>query len=81
MNRPIVFRPQAEQELLDAERWYEDRKPGLGREFRAALDEILARVSAFPLAFRRSTATNVARSSRDFPTVCISLWFVNRWLS
>ena len=51
MNRPVVFRPQAERELLDAERWYEDRRPGLGREFRGALDEILGRVSALPLSF------------------------------
>jgi plasmid stabilization system protein ParE len=51
MSRPVVFRPQAEQELLDAERWYEQRRPGLGREFRAALDEVLARVRVLPLSF------------------------------
>jgi plasmid stabilization system protein ParE len=51
MNRPVVFRPEAERELLDAERWYEDRKPGLGREFRAALDELLGRVTTLPLSF------------------------------
>ncbi|MEO7191918.1 MAG: type II toxin-antitoxin system RelE/ParE family toxin [Vicinamibacterales bacterium] len=51
MNRPVVFRPQAERELLDAERWYEDRKPGLGRDFRRALDEVLARVAVLPLSF------------------------------
>jgi hypothetical protein len=54
MNRPVVFRPQAERELLDAERWYEDRKPGLGIEFRAALDEVLARVRALPLNFPKA---------------------------
>jgi len=51
MNRPVVFRPQAERELLDAEGWYEDRRPGLGREFRAALDEVLARVRTLPHSF------------------------------
>jgi len=54
MNRPVVFRPQAERELFDAERWYEDRKPGLGIEFRAALDEVLARVRALPLGFPKA---------------------------
>ncbi len=34
MSFPVVFRPQAERELLEAEQWYEDRSPGLGRKFR-----------------------------------------------
>jgi plasmid stabilization system protein ParE len=51
MSRPVVFRPQAEQELLDAERWYEERRPGLGGQFRVALDEVLARVRDTPLSF------------------------------
>lgn len=51
MNRPVVFRPQAERELLDADRWYEDQRPGLGHEFRSALDQTLLRVSALPLSF------------------------------
>jgi toxin ParE1/3/4 len=37
--------------MLDAERWYEDRRPGLGNQFRAALDQTLSRVSALPLSF------------------------------
>jgi toxin ParE1/3/4 len=51
MNRPIVFRPEAERELLDAERWYEARKAGLGRQFREALDGTLARVGTLPQSF------------------------------
>jgi plasmid stabilization system protein ParE len=51
MSRPVVLRPQAEFELLQAERWYEERKPGLGGEFRTALDGILGRASALPLSF------------------------------
>lgn len=51
MSRPVVFRPQAEREVLDAERWYESRRTGLGHQFRAALDETLARVSALPSSY------------------------------
>ena len=51
MNLSVVFRPEAERELLGAERWYEDRRAGLGHQFRAALDETLVRVSALPLSF------------------------------
>lgn len=51
MTRPVVFRPQAEHELLEAERWYEGRRPGLGSQFRAALDGTLARIGDQPLTF------------------------------
>jgi plasmid stabilization system protein ParE len=51
MSLPVVFRPQAERELLDAEQWYEERGPGLGRQFRAAVDQTVASVSTSPLRF------------------------------
>ena len=51
MTLPVVFRPQAERELLDAEQWYEDRNPGLGLQFRAAVDQTVASVSTRPLSF------------------------------
>jgi plasmid stabilization system protein ParE len=51
MTRRVVFRPQAEHELLEAERWYEGRRPGLGRQFCSALDQILTRVGDQPLSF------------------------------
>jgi len=51
MSLPVVFRPQAERELLDAEQWYEDRSPGLGRQFRTAADQTVANVSTRPLSF------------------------------
>ena len=51
MTRRVVFRPQAEEEALEARRWYESRRPGLGQEFGQAMDGLLARVVANPLAF------------------------------
>lgn len=33
MTRTVVFRPQAEDELLEVQRWYEGRREGLGEEF------------------------------------------------
>jgi hypothetical protein len=33
MIRPGVFRHQAEHEFLEAERWYEERRPGLADSF------------------------------------------------
>jgi len=39
----VLLRPEAEQDLDDAVRWYEEQRPGLGQEF---LDEALATFSA-----------------------------------
>jgi plasmid stabilization system protein ParE len=33
MKRQIILRPEAEAELAEAFRWYEERMSGLGREF------------------------------------------------
>lgn len=53
MALEIVFRPQAEDEALAVRRWYESRRPGLGPEFGQALDVLIARIAASPLAFPR----------------------------
>ena len=53
MSLPVVFRPQAEGELLDARQWYEERRTGLGEAFRSAVDEVVARVSGQPRLFPR----------------------------
>ncbi|HEY5618455.1 MAG TPA: hypothetical protein VIK60_10945 [Vicinamibacterales bacterium] len=51
MALDVVFRPQAEDEALEVRQWYESRRPGLGQEFGQALDALIARVAASPLAF------------------------------
>ena len=39
MTLELRLRPEAELDLSDAARWYEEQKPGLGHQF---LDEVLA---------------------------------------
>ncbi len=39
MSRRVSFRPEAEAEALETRDWYEGRRPGLGAEFCAALNE------------------------------------------
>ncbi len=34
----VVFRPEAEQELFEAQDWYESCSPGLGYEFARAVE-------------------------------------------
>ena len=53
MALAIVFRPQAEDELLEVRQWYEARRAGLGREFGEAVDSLINRIAANPLAFPR----------------------------
>lgn len=52
--RQVVFRPEAEDELLEAREWYETRRSGLGREFALAVDEIVNRILDHPLLYQRA---------------------------
>ena len=53
MTPRLVFRPQAEAELLDAQRWYEKQRPELGQAFAAAVDSALTGILQNPLAYPR----------------------------
>ncbi len=53
MSLPVVFRPQAQVEVLAARQWYEERRHGLGGEFRAAIDAAVERVGRQPKSFPR----------------------------
>lgn len=52
MTRRVTFRPEAEAETLETRDWYEGRRPGLGAEFRATLDQTIERIAANPMQFR-----------------------------
>lgn len=49
----LVFRPEAEAELLEAQAWYETRALGLGLEFARAVDAAVASALRTPLAYSR----------------------------
>lgn len=51
MSRTVVFRAQAEDEALDVRDWYEERRPGLGDEFAAALHALVQGIAENPPAF------------------------------
>ena len=54
MNYQIRFRPEAEKDLEDAAKWYEEQRPGLGKE-------LLDKVS--------SALENLAKQPAMYPTV------------
>ncbi len=43
MTFEVLLRPEAERDLLDAAKWYEEQRPKLGQEF---LDEAAATLTA-----------------------------------
>ena len=47
----IVLHPEAEAELDEAERWYEERAVGLGLDFLFEVDATVGRIRAFPRAW------------------------------
>ena len=48
MNRRLLFRPEAAEELAAAYDWYEARVEGLGNEFVRAVDACLASIERGP---------------------------------
>lgn len=53
---PIFFLPEAEEDLLHARKWYEERQIGLGDDFifqvEAALFSVQENPGAFPLMYK-----------------------------
>ena len=49
--RQVVFTPAARDELIEAQDWYENEVPGLGRQFRAEIDALIERMRANPRQF------------------------------
>ena len=64
---PVIFTQAAGAELIEAQGWYENEDPGLGRRFRQAVDAAIERMSdgpgQFPVVYK-----NVRRALlRRFP--------------
>lgn len=58
MRLPLILREEAELDLLDAARWYEERVSGLGAEFINSVDDCLEAISRtpeiYPVVHRRA---------------------------
>jgi plasmid stabilization system protein ParE len=48
---PVIFTRPARIELIEAQSWYENEAPGLGRLFRSAVGAVVERMSANPRQF------------------------------
>jgi plasmid stabilization system protein ParE len=63
----LVFRPEAETELLDARAWYEGERVGLGAIFAAAVETTVTPILQNPLAFPRVKGDTRRALVRQFP--------------
>jgi len=63
----LVFRPQAESEILEARNWYEERRQGLGEAFATAVDVTVAGILEHPLAYPRIYGETRRAIMRRFP--------------
>jgi plasmid stabilization system protein ParE len=51
MTVEVRLRPEAEQDLADAAAWYEEQRPGLGRQFLDETQVLLSAIAERPLAY------------------------------
>jgi plasmid stabilization system protein ParE len=51
MIRPLVFHPEARQDVGNAAFWYEDKSAGLGSDFLRSMDAALAQIRRTPQVF------------------------------
>ena len=52
MNYRLVVRPEVDADLLEAERFYDEREEGLGRKFLRAARQTMAKLPRNPLLYR-----------------------------
>lgn len=48
MSLELVVRPEAEADVLEAFRWYNEQLPGLGQEFLEELDRVIGSIHQNP---------------------------------
>ncbi|MGC2256757.1 MAG: type II toxin-antitoxin system RelE/ParE family toxin [Candidatus Sulfotelmatobacter sp.] len=51
MTLPVVWAPEANEDLLEARAWYDNIRPQLGERFAQALDAVVETLMEHPLQF------------------------------
>jgi len=72
LTLPLFIRRAAELDLERVEDWYEEQQPGVGREFRDAVDAAIARIADSPFAYPDRYRGARRALLRRFPYV---LWY------
>jgi plasmid stabilization system protein ParE len=69
MAYPLIVSTEAEADLDQAYRWYEQQRPGLGRDFLLRVHDVFERIRRAPLAFAETHRTVRQALVRRFPYV------------
>ena len=67
MNDLLLVRPEAQADLAEAQKWYEQLAAGLGHEFVEAVDDVLASIIRNPLGFPVVRKTARRALTKRFP--------------
>jgi plasmid stabilization system protein ParE len=67
----VIVQPEAEADINDAYRWYENREPGLGGEFLGEVTTALSRIANNPLHYPELYGTARRGCVRRFPYIVI----------
>jgi plasmid stabilization system protein ParE len=51
VSLPVIVRPLAERDLLEAQDWYRQKHPDLGARFRSSIDDVFSLLAESPLIF------------------------------
>jgi hypothetical protein len=70
LTLPVFIRRAAELDFERVEDWYDGQQPGLGREFRDAVDAAIARIADSPLHTPIGIVVLAALCCVDSPTSC-----------
>jgi plasmid stabilization system protein ParE len=65
--RPLEFRSRAEDEILDAYRWYQQSRYGLGKAFADAVESAIARIVRIPFVHPCVDEETRRAPVHDFP--------------
>lgn len=71
MSRRLIFKPAARFEFDEAVAWYEEQRPGLGKEFTLEVKLALKRAQANPELFRMVRGRARKIRLRRFKKFCI----------
>src|ERR1700687_3209547 len=67
MTFKIILRPEAEADLSKTYLWYDEIRPGLGRDFLRSVDASLASAQRYPFSFPRTHKQIRRALLRRFP--------------
>lgn len=60
MKYHLIVKPEAELDILEAARWYEQQQSGLGKRFIEAVDDKMSMVEENPLHLSRKIQKNTS---------------------